>query len=299
MWFAEALARAGHAVTATFRGNAAATYSDALRRERVERVAAVCHVEHACSFGDARFVRLIESERFDVLCHHGADATNYKSPDFDVAAALASNTLNLRGVLEALRSSGCTRIALTGSVFEGGEGAGSAGLPHFSPYGLSKALTAEVFGHHARAAGMRLGKFVIPNPFGPHEEPRFTAYLVRSWYAHETPTVKTPAYVRDNIHVSLLALAYVRFVEALPAETGFQKLHPSGYIESQGSFARRFAGELRERLGLECRFEEATQTDFSEPMIRINTDAVDARALGWNESAAWDALAQYYAARRS
>jgi len=263
----------------------------------VERVAAVCRVEHACSFGDARFVSLIERGGFDVLCHHGADATNYRSPDFDVTAAVASNTLHLRKVLETLRASGCTRVVLTGSVFEGGEGAGSAGLPHFSPYGLSKALTGEVFRHFARQAEVRLGKFVIPNPFGPFEEPRFTAYLVRSWYAGETPGVKTPDYVRDNIHVSLLALAYLRFVERLPSDAGFEKLNPSGYIEAQGTFARRFSRELGRRLGLACAVEEAVQTEFSEPMIRVNTDPVDARGLGWNEADAWDGLAEHYAKR--
>ena len=45
-------------------------------------------------------------------------------------------------VLESLKSAGCSRVLLTGSVFEGGEGAGSQGLPDLSPYGLSKALTA-------------------------------------------------------------------------------------------------------------------------------------------------------------
>jgi hypothetical protein len=36
------------------------------------------------------------------------------------------------------------------------------------------------------------------------------------------------------------------------------------------------------------------QTDFSEPRVRINTDILDADALGWNESAAWDDMAAYY-----
>jgi hypothetical protein len=46
---------------------------------------------------------------------------------------------------------------------------------------------------------------VIANPFGPLEEPRFCAYLVKTWAAGQVPEVRTPLYVRDNIHVSLLA----------------------------------------------------------------------------------------------
>jgi UDP-glucose 4-epimerase len=53
---------------------------------------------------------------------------------------------------------------------------------------------------------------VIPNPFGLYEEPHFTAYLMTTWLASETPRVQTPRYVRDNIHVSLLAKAYAAFV---------------------------------------------------------------------------------------
>lgn len=297
MWFAEALAAAGHAVTTTFRAPGLGSYSEATRRARVERVAACSKTVYGCSFGDARFMDLVKNEGpFDVLCHHAADVTEYRSPDFDVPKALANNALNLRGVFASLRATGCTRIALTGSVFEGGEGAGSEGLPHFSPYGLSKALTAEVFRHYARDAGMRLGKFVIPNPFGPYEEPRFTAYLVRTWYSGKAPVIKTPLYVRDNIHVSLLAKAYARFVTGMVPDPGFEKLCPSGYVEAQGTFARRFASEMSRRLGIACPVEEAVQTDFSEPRIRLNTDVPDASALGWDEVSAWDATASYYAA---
>ncbi len=82
-------------------------------------------------------------------------------------AALGNNTHNLPGVLEALKTAGCHRLLLSGSVFERGEGAGSQGLPDFSPYGLSKALTAQVFRYYCARAGIGLGKFVIPNPFGP------------------------------------------------------------------------------------------------------------------------------------
>ena len=42
---------------------------------------------------------------------------------------------------------------LSGSVFEGGEGSGSQGLPDFSPYGLSKALTAQMFRYYCGTRG--------------------------------------------------------------------------------------------------------------------------------------------------
>lgn len=295
-WFARELAAAGHEVTATFT-RAPGDYPDELRRRRVAAVREVCHAVHGASFGDDAFLAMVGSGRWDLLAHHGAEVTDYRSPTFDAVGALQKNTRNLPRVLEALRAAGCGRVLLTGSVFEEGEGAGSDGLPSFSPYGLSKALTARVFRFHCTRAGMGLGKFVISNPFGPHEEPRFTAYLVRSWLAGATPTCATPLYVRDNIHVSLLARAYARFAAELPQGAGFRRLNPSGYVETQGTFARRVAEEMRPRLGLPCALELKEQTQFAEPRVRISTDVLDVAALGWSEGAAWDELARYYGER--
>jgi nucleoside-diphosphate-sugar epimerase len=293
-WFVHELARAGHEVVATFR-TPAEEYPDALRRRRSSALKDLCRPVVGCSFGDERFLRLVREERgWDLLCHHAADVTNYKSPEFDVHAALASNTRELPSVVDALSATGCGRVLLTGSVFEPDEGAGSEGLPAFSPYGLSKGLTAQVFRYHVLARGLHLGKFVIPNPFGPWEDPRFVAYLMKTWHAGGVPAVKAPAYVRDNIHVSLLAKTYTRFAASLPVISGLSKINPSGYAESQGAFAQRVAAEMRGRLGLPCPLDLEKQTTFPEPRVRINTDLADGAELGWNETAAWDSLAHFY-----
>jgi len=292
-WFTRQLAATGHEVVMVFQRQPA-DY-DGARRQRVDGLCDAGRCEYGCSFGDERFVQLIAAEpSWDLLCHHAADVANYKSPDFDVSAALSNNTRNLRAVLTALADKGCRRILLTGSVFEQNEGAGSDGLPAFSPYGLSKGLTADVFRHYAGVFGLRLGKFVIPNPFGPYEEPRFTAYLMRNWFAGKTPAVNTPDYVRDNIHVSLLAKAYADFAQGLPTEPGFQKVNPSGYVESQGAFAARFAREMHVRLDLPCELELKQHTNFTEPRIRVNTDLPNVERLRWDESRSWDQLANYY-----
>jgi UDP-glucose 4-epimerase len=291
-WFVRELAAAGHQVTATFRQGAEA-YPDEVRRRRVAFAAAAAEPIFGVSFGDDAFLALVRRGGWDLLAHHAADVTNYRSPDFDTAAALQANTRSLAAVLQAFRAGGGRRVLLTGSVFEGGEGAGSQGLPHFSPYGLSKALTAEVFRYHCERSGMGLGKLVVPNPFGPFEEPRYTAYLMKTWFGGGTASCANPAYVRDNIHVSLLAKAYAGFAAGLP-ETGFVRRNPSGYAESQGAFTQRLAAEMRPRLGLPCLVELKRQTEFPEPQVRINTDIPDAVALGWNEGAAWDEMAGYY-----
>lgn len=292
-WLIRELASAGHEVVATFRRRPE-EYADQPRRARVELVTKLCRPVCGCAFGDDAFLRLVrEQAPWDMLCHHAADVTDYKSADFDVVGAVRNNTNNLPAVLDGLAAGGCRRVLLTGSVFENDEGAGSQGLPAFSPYGLSKGLTAQVFRYYTGIREMGLGKFVIPNPFGPYEEPRFTAYLIRTWKQGKTPSVSTPAYVRDNIHVTILAKAYRWFVDQVP-ECGFRRFNPSGYVETQGAFARRFAAEMAPRLGIPCPVELKPQTDFPEPRVRINTDLLDATALAWDEAQAWDEIATHY-----
>jgi hypothetical protein len=141
---------------------------------------------------------------------------------------------------------------------------------------------------------LRFNKFVIPNPFGPLEEPRFCAYLVGAWKKGEKARVNTPSYVRDNIHVSLLGAAYAKFVAETDAGRGRCKLNPSGYVETQGAFAERFAAAMRPRLGAACEVELARQTDYSEPLMRVNVDSAARYVSGWDETAAWDSAAEAY-----
>jgi UDP-glucose 4-epimerase len=294
-WFARTLAARGHAVVAPLRG-AAGSYVDGVRAERVARLVGEVEVVWDTAFGDARFLDLVGARDWDVLCHHAAQVGDYRSPDFDVPAALAANTRALPAVLRAMAGRGAKRVVLTGSVFEADEGAGEEPRQAFSPYGLSKTLTAQVFRYWCATLGMPLAKFVIPNPFGPLEERRFCTHLVETWRAGNVASVRTPAYVRDNIHVDLLALAYARLVEAPPGPAGaVETMAPSGYVETQGQFARRFAEAMEPRLGIRCTLELARQTEFAEPIVRINTHPAAAMLPDWSEAAAWDRYAAAYA----
>lgn len=292
--FARALAAAGHEVTATFRGHLDAY--EPLRKQRAQAVAACCRAEFGCAFGDDRFLAIARAHRFDALCHHAAEMRDYKSPDYDYLGSTAAATHRIDDVLATLAAGGCRRVLYTGTVFEPDEGAGEHPRRAFSPYGLAKHLTWEVLRHFAAAHHLHTAKLVVPNPFGPLENPRFTTYLATTWLRNETADVRTPAYVRDNIHVTLLARAYADFVGTLPDTPGESRLAPSGWTESMGAFAQRFAEAMRPRLHVPCALRLATQTDWSEPRVRINTDVLDPQRLGWDESRAWDELAEDYLA---
>ncbi len=213
----------------------------------------------------------------------------YKSLTFDVAKAFLNNTRNLTRVLEIFKKNGGKKIVITGSVFEKGEGTGTKPLEAFSPYGLSKTFTGDYFNFMSLLFNLTLQKFVIPNPFGPYEEERFTTWLVKNWAKKLCPVIKTPFYVRDNIPVSLLAKAYAVFVE-----NNARKLNPSGYVSTQKDFTKRFASQMRSRLNLPCEFKLHNQTEFPEPKERFNTDKLDSKLLGWQEEKFWEELARYY-----
>lgn len=289
-WFAKTLAGRGHQVFATFQGSRASY--DVARRRRIDNLPAGVECLWETSAQSQKLLDLISAhDGWDLLCMHAAYVTNYRSPDFDYVHAVKNNTEGLGALLEAMAGRGLRRVIATGSVFEAEEGAGEEPRRAFSPYGLSKTLTWKVQQYRAAIQGVALGKFLVPNPFGPFEEPRFTAYLMKTWYAGKAAEVRTPDYIRDNIHVSRLAAHYADF-----AEKGGDKCAPMGYIESQGAFTLRFAAEMRQRLGLGCDVALGRQTDFSEPLMRVNTQLLPLAASEWSESAAWDELASYYQA---
>lgn len=294
-WFVKTLAAAGHEIVCPLRG--AAENYDGVRKARVEKLQSLCRLVPHTAFGSEKFFDLIRSGgHWDFLCHHATESANYKSPDFDVFAALQSNAQNLRAVLAALKNAGLHGAILTGSVFENDEGKGDEPMHAFSGYGLSKGLTWQAFRFYCGEAQIPLGKFVIPNPFGPFEEPRFTAYLIKTWRNGKTAGVKTPDYLRDNIHVDLLAAAYEDFFNRIAVmQSGAVKINPSQYVETQGEFGQRVAREVQKRLGWECKLELSKQEDFSEPLRRVNTNPVASNFPNWNESRSWDSFAEFYA----
>lgn len=291
VWIAEALAAAGFEVAAPLLRERA-DY-DGVRLARVERLERVARVTFGRAFGSPALLDDIRQTRADVLAHHAAHITGYREPGFDPVDALARNTAGASAVLEALRGAGGRLVVLTGSVFEAGEGGGDH-PGAVTPYGLSKTLTSAAFDYWTRAAGLDFGRFVIPSPYGPFEERRFGWHLFKSWFAGQTPTVRTPLYVRDHLAAPRLAMAYAEYVAqrlADPCRTSVAR--PSGWIAPQGEFARRVAVEAGRRLVRDCAVELCEQTVFEEPLVRVN-DEPDWGAR-WDEDRFWDGYVAWYA----
>src|SRR4051794_26310791 len=93
-WFVRELVAAGHELVATFRGDG---LYEGVRAERTKLVRGLCETRFGCPFGSGAFLDLVRASAsgFDVLCHHGAEVADYRSPDFDPYRAAASNLYRL------------------------------------------------------------------------------------------------------------------------------------------------------------------------------------------------------------
>jgi nucleoside-diphosphate-sugar epimerase len=297
LWIAEALAAAGFDVVAPLL-RPRSEY-DPERLARIARVERAAEVVYGCPFGSEAFLELVRGQGgFAALAHHAADVTGYRDPGFDAAAAVARNLAGAPRALSLLAERGARVVLATGTVFEAGEGSSPDAPLAVTPYGLSKTLTNIAFQHYGAWAGLRFGRFVIPSPYGAYEQQRsFPAYLFRSWFAGETPEVRTPLYLRDHLPAPRLARAYADQLAALLRDPAAPDVaRPSGWVATQGEFAQKVAAEAARRLGRECRLSFADQTDFPEPLRRVNRDP--APTEGWDEAAFWDEYVGWYAGKQ-
>ena len=126
-----------------------------------------------CPFGSAAFLDLIATSEFDVLCHHAARVGDYRSLDFDIPAAVAENTNNFRTILERMQATGLKAVIFTGSLLRGGRRRRQRADERVFPLWLVQGANCPGGPPLVRPLQRAVGKFVIANPFGPLEEPRF------------------------------------------------------------------------------------------------------------------------------
>lgn len=292
-WFVKNLTESGHSVTVTLRKKV--TEYDGIKRLRVEELAKIATVAERMTFGTKYFLELVNSQAWDIFCHHAATTEKEQPLKFDFIAALKNNTRNVNMVLENLAAQGCNKLLLTGANIEPNEGRGTEPLRAFSPYGLSKGLTWEVFRYFAFVNKIKMFKFIVPTPFGPLEDSHSPTFVIKAWLGHEIPTVSTPRYIRDYMHVDLLARTYAAYVDSiLTNNTDDEKFSPSGYIEAQSNFTNRIAVEMRQRIKRPCDFAITDQNDFPQPIERANVNQVIPDDYGFDIKDAWDKLAEYY-----
>lgn len=292
MHFIEALAQKGHHITALFsQPQTSYTGIAAIRMRRIQHIA---DCQYNIPYGTDIFLDVVQKQNVDVYCHHWSYTKNYQHVDFDLEQAIQKNTKQIVPVLKTLSKHGCTKIAVTGSIFSGFRSEQlSAQLP-FSPYGLSKKIQSEIFHLYGDILGLDVRTFVIPNPFGAFDNRKMVSIFLEQWLKNNEAQVFIPKYIRDNIHVELLAQSYAWWIDSFvnnPQNTNSIYL-PSGYQMSVASFVEKLAQEMRPRLQVPCLFHCLEQRDFTQPLELINQIDV-ATHLQISTDQYWDNIAQF------
>ena len=106
--------------------------------------------------------------------------------------------------------------------------------------------------------------------------------------------VRTPLYLRDHLPAPRLGRAYADYLSAVLSDADAPPVaRPSGWIATQGAFAEKVAAEAAARLGRDRPVAFAEQTEFAEPLRRVNSDP--APEEGWDEAGFWDDYVGWYA----
>ena len=298
-WIAPALARAGHEVTAVFTRSGLHAY-EGLRRARVQRVLPFVRPVWGVESGDLAFVQLCRAPGgWDLLCLHGAEVGEYKVADFDWRRALARNSRGYAEIFSTLAANAATAVVLTGSYFEADEGNPDGAADALSPYGLSKTLTWQACRHECLRAGLGVGKFVIPNPVGPFEEPKLVANLTREWLRGSVPRLRTPQDVGDNLPVTALAASYAKFAAevCLAGRGAVSFCRPSGWCETVANFSQRVAAEFGRMAGATFQVAADKPVGSGAAVIRRNRPAAAPAPALADEAAFWREWFDYYFSR--
>jgi UDP-glucose 4-epimerase len=131
----------------------------------------------------AEAARLIESERFQVVCHLAAQMDVRRSvadPRFDAEV----NILGLLNLLEAARKGGVRKVVFssTGGAIYGEQDLFPAPESHptrpVSPYGVSKASGELYLGYYQAQYGLKSVALRYANVYGPRQNPHGEAGVV-------------------------------------------------------------------------------------------------------------------------
>ena len=293
MHFVEALKVAGHNVLCTC-SKSINDYSG-IYQQRLQRIQQSADVLYSTRFGDERWVSLIKKHHFDIVCLHGAYTKDYQEENFDISLAYESNLNNIEDVFKAMSTSK-PKVIITGSIFAGHDNSNPS-LP-FSLYGLSKKITSETFEAFGLTYGIDISTFVIPNPFGALDNHKLVHIFGKAWLRKEIPTLVIADYIRDNIHVELLALGYVFWLPKVANQLNTTKyFKPSGYCSTMHEFITLFAKEMKQRWNIPCDFESLHQPTHSQPTTLINSENLMKIIPEWKPNIAWDRLADDIRAR--
>lgn len=242
-----------------------AAYKPPLLRQRLEHARPKTCVYHA-GFGSDAMLAAIHDHKPAVYINHGSSLKNYRSPDFDRKGCHETNTFKSEEVFRALKSEGCQKIIHSGTFFES-DGTQKA----ISVYAETKSDIWESIREVALGAGLATTKVWIPNAVGPLENvDRLIPSMVALWKSGETPTMKAPFLIRDNMPANWLARVYANEAKAAPMRAE-NHLRPSGFVMSNVGFITMLLEKLLRKRDHRFKLMLDPQP-FTEQLEKFNQD---------------------------
>ena len=280
-WFSKKLLQSGYSVLAIVNSE---------RTEIIEK--RIGMLESHEKFQAHSINELLKKEySFEILALHGTATFDYRSSNFDTEKALRETVQTTTDVLNLHNPK---KIIHTGTFSEKNESVSDLRKESFNSYSESKSMIWDKHKEIARQKKIEIYKYVMPNPYGPLENPKFTSYLVKCWSEGSVPKVKFPNYIRDNVPIDLLSNHYAKFVENILDNQydNEHKIYPSFYVESVLAFAQRYSREIGKRLKTNFSIDFEQFHEFQEPRIRVNSDLCTDLVKNWNEVNSWDFVAE-------
>ncbi len=148
---------------------------DGIQARRLDRAAECCRLTQLDLTAPGALRALAEKTSPRVWVHHAGYATNYASPDYDMARAKAVNVAPLHDLFAALSGTGAG-VLITGSSAEYSDGDAADREDDLCrpslPYGQSKLAETDTARRLSEqfAVPCRVGRLYIP--FGPLDNPR-------------------------------------------------------------------------------------------------------------------------------
>lgn len=236
-------------------------YKD-LKLQRLNLIKHKVNLIEKTSLGSKNFIKLIKKIKFDYFCHHSAYTKNYNNDKkFDLKFAIQSSLKNIDQIFEFLPKD--IKIILTETIFQNDY---AKSKKAFNKYGLYKSIVSSCYDYYCSKNKIQLKKIVIPNPWGILEERRFLYYLINKWLKNETPFIKNPNYIRDNIYIDDLSKNYKKYLFSNVMKTYYpSKIACSNYVFAQ-AIKKKLEFFLKKKLSLKKNMKEV----FIEPKILIN-----------------------------
>jgi UDP-glucose 4-epimerase len=232
----------------------------------------------------------IKEHRPNVWIHHHHAMENFRLQTYDLTQANKVSLDPLDAWVRALEESHAESVIHTGSYFEPGEG----GQPIHSvctPYAHSKKEVWLALENRLKNSSLRLGKVVIPNPFGALENPdRLIPTLLMRARSGEPFDLWTPSASADQIPAHALAEVYVQTLGQL-REKHRVISRPSGRVIDNATWVREVCDSLlRKRLQVLPPEIRVHSGDHERPALSYQNPALERIQIDWSQ--VWDEYAQ-------